>query len=855
MATGKKVNSSLDNPTNFFAAAAHRQRESDLSDLKDGIQEAIQVIRSADTGMVAMANIFKQASAIAENAALSVNVEDLSQYVDQFNEMRRQVDLLSADSAYRGINILHREDLTINLGNNTLTVDGADITSSGFDNMTNGLNVEAASMNPLNIVDPNYVLTAYGQIKEDGELTVINNDIPGIDLWLGDIGIKNQIITSQDVTLTTNTSFSDGRTIQSQMLDNVGVAEYGTESFEIYRDTSVSASITQGSGSVNAAIILDTPDVSTFLGPQLSSGSNPFTLQRDLSSSTEIVSGTANINLTTINNISDLSAYLGQHAGSASDSFELYREISASAAVVGDPSTEISTIIINQTGVSDFLGNLSGSGTSSFSLSRDVSLLPPVVNSSTGGVESLNTMNASDVAKFLGPIASGDSKEFTLYYNSSPPSWFSSDVDVTNLGGPPPTSIAIDLLRSGNISITADLTGTWSDGDSISVAVMSGPWKSNNQAVDVAVSGTDLDLDLNSDGTSDMLISTMSLLEADAVVDVDTAASSWKSTNSSVIVSSSACDLNLDMNGNGTTDITIQLASLSNADVRLKSSSYLSEWYADGHTEIEVNSSSNSLSLNLGQDATDDIKIFLSTMLYGDAKITVTPWCSEWKTTDSSISLNQPTSTGLMTADLNGDGNNDIQIVLPADGVNGATWYSTEKIQADTTGPFRTTDSSVDLKYDHDLKTVDLILANSNGADITINLAGSWAVNNLPTSPLGNGDSINLTVDGRHRWVKSDGVTPNASGMKLSVTEVEDAIKSLRQYSSHNSSNMSILTVRDSFIKNLSNILEEGADILTLADMNEEGANMLMLQTQQNLSVTSLSLASQSAQSVLKLFP
>ena len=92
------------------------------------------------------------------------------------------------------------------------------------------------------------------------------------------------------------------------------------------------------------------------------------------------------------------------------------------------------------------------------------------------------------------------------------------------------------------------------------------------------------------------------------------------------------------------------------------------------------------------------------------------------------------------------------------------------------------------------------------------------------------------------------------SDIDAAITQVEDAINTLRTMSSEFGNNYSIVQSRETFTENLINVLEEGSDKLTLADMNEESANMLALQTRQQLAINSLSLASQAAQSVLKLF-
>lgn len=94
----------------------------------------------------------------------------------------------------------------------------------------------------------------------------------------------------------------------------------------------------------------------------------------------------------------------------------------------------------------------------------------------------------------------------------------------------------------------------------------------------------------------------------------------------------------------------------------------------------------------------------------------------------------------------------------------------------------------------------------------------------------------------------------STSGIDGIETSLNVALATLRKESSTLSNNLTILSVRQSFISDMVNTLAEGADNLTLADTNEEGANMLMLQTRQQLGTTSLSLASQAAQSVLRLF-
>ena len=99
-----------------------------------------------------------------------------------------------------------------------------------------------------------------------------------------------------------------------------------------------------------------------------------------------------------------------------------------------------------------------------------------------------------------------------------------------------------------------------------------------------------------------------------------------------------------------------------------------------------------------------------------------------------------------------------------------------------------------------------------------------------------------------------DWINPDNEAIDASISELENAITSLRNMASEFGNNYSIVENRENFTESLINVLEEGSDKLTLADMNEESANMLALQTRQQLAINSLSLASQAAQSVLSLF-
>jgi flagellin len=65
LATGNKVNSALDNPTEFFTAQGLNNRASDISNLLDGIGNGVQVLQSANTGITSLQSLIANAQSIA----------------------------------------------------------------------------------------------------------------------------------------------------------------------------------------------------------------------------------------------------------------------------------------------------------------------------------------------------------------------------------------------------------------------------------------------------------------------------------------------------------------------------------------------------------------------------------------------------------------------------------------------------------------------------------------------------------------------------------------------------------------------------------------------------------------------
>jgi flagellin len=68
LSTGLRVNSALDNPTNFFTAQGLNSRANDLSQLLDSVSNAVQTVAAADKGITAITKLVESAQATARQA-------------------------------------------------------------------------------------------------------------------------------------------------------------------------------------------------------------------------------------------------------------------------------------------------------------------------------------------------------------------------------------------------------------------------------------------------------------------------------------------------------------------------------------------------------------------------------------------------------------------------------------------------------------------------------------------------------------------------------------------------------------------------------------------------------------------
>ena len=180
LSTGKRVNSALDDPINFFAAAGHTQRAGDLAMRKDEMAEAIQTIKAADNGIEAVTDMIASAKSLAQSALASSSVTERASLAGQFDEVMGQINTVVADSNYKGINLLNDTDtLTVTFdesGDSTIDVDAVD--GTGGLSTTTADSAWAALSNVTSDID--ILDTARDDLRRDAK--ILSNQLSTITI-------------------------------------------------------------------------------------------------------------------------------------------------------------------------------------------------------------------------------------------------------------------------------------------------------------------------------------------------------------------------------------------------------------------------------------------------------------------------------------------------------------------------------------------------------------------------------------------------------------------------------------------------------------------------------------------------
>lgn len=106
LATGRSVNSAVDNPTNYFADVNLKDRASGLRDRLDAMGQSIQRIQAADAGISRVRTVISQMKGVVNDAIGQTDSDQREALGRQFNSLIVQMGEIVKDSSYAGSNLL-----------------------------------------------------------------------------------------------------------------------------------------------------------------------------------------------------------------------------------------------------------------------------------------------------------------------------------------------------------------------------------------------------------------------------------------------------------------------------------------------------------------------------------------------------------------------------------------------------------------------------------------------------------------------------------------------------------------------------------------------------------------------------
>jgi flagellin len=150
IATGKKHQSSIDNPIAVSIANSLSNRAADLLVIKDNISQGASRLKTSLNGLNTIDKALDQLKAVAQQHAATDDVAKKAELSNQFNVLKQQLDNFARDSSYGGTNLISAspDDLTIGLnedGTSSVTVNGVaiDATTLGVV-VTDAASIDAA---------------------------------------------------------------------------------------------------------------------------------------------------------------------------------------------------------------------------------------------------------------------------------------------------------------------------------------------------------------------------------------------------------------------------------------------------------------------------------------------------------------------------------------------------------------------------------------------------------------------------------------------------------------------------------------------------------------------------------------
>jgi flagellin-like hook-associated protein FlgL len=848
LSTGKKVNSALDNPTNFFTAQGLDNRAGDINNLLDGIGNGVQVLQSANTGITSLQKLVDSAKSVANQALQTTTGYSAKSNVSASITGATASDLrgtTSFTSATGTSNVIYdgtsggttAASLTDTLGGSAGTKLGTAATGTAYVNAAAaaGTLINAASAgssvlstaagggltagNAFAVNGKTITFTASGAAAADAS----GNYTIGIDQTLADVLTAVDAITGNTTNASTVTA---GHLIQL----NTGV---------------------------NANIALTDTSAGTLAKLGLAAGTNDATRT------------TATVAAAGIGASTKLFAATGALAQSSTtaafadgDTLNVNGKTVTFKAQAAPSAAPTGSSLVGSNVVTDGSGNsIVYLGTSTTSTNVTIGDVLGAIDLASGVAYNNGGTVTANAGQTLSSIAAGVT---TLKSSTGSDLALSGKADsLKALGLTTATGSGTAIVSAARTTSSGSLGSLVQDGSTLNVNGKVITFK-NAPAPAASANHTGVTGNVETDGLGNSTVYLQSATVADLLKAVDIASgvqtATLAATGATLTTAAGAANSSLSASG------TLKLSTGVNSDLSITGTgNALAAFGLNGTT-------GNATAFTAARDSAAggvNGKTLTFSSFNGGTAVNVTFGDGTNGTVKTLDQLNASLKANNLNATLDSTGkltisasNDYASSTLGSVASGGVIGGSLTTALSFSTATAPTVDTGAQSTRANLVKQFNDILSqiNTTAQDASFN-----GVNLL------GGDTLKLVFNETGKsTLNITGVTFDSAGLGLaSLTEGTDFIdnaatnkvltslnaasSTLRTEASALGSNLSIVQIRQDFNKNLINVLQTGSSNLTLADTNEEAANSQALSTRQSIAVSALALANQSQQSVLQL--
>jgi flagellin-like hook-associated protein FlgL len=190
LSTGKAVSSPLDNAPAYFLSLSEDAQASMFQNSSSQIGQDVSTLQASQTGLQAVQDTLSQMKAMGQMALASSDPTVRSSYAVQYDTMRQQLDEITVDTSYNGVNLINS------------TPSNLVVSNGGPTGSTTQVQGQASDSNALGVAPSNAWGGANGAAN-------IQNDLSTIDTAITTVRTTMASLTMPMASLQTRQQFND----------------------------------------------------------------------------------------------------------------------------------------------------------------------------------------------------------------------------------------------------------------------------------------------------------------------------------------------------------------------------------------------------------------------------------------------------------------------------------------------------------------------------------------------------------------------------------------------------------------------------------------------------------------------